>query len=718
MPPSAIPKKYNVFYGHRVPSQNRPVVFGGFFTNRKTVSLPPTPGKSKKLGGRNASQPSAFDFRLWDPDSVQQVPTWNNPSEKFLASGRRLSPIARYVVDSFRQHKNWGAEVVADLRKLRRVNQNVVAEVLKGYDDPRICSKFFSWAGKQKGFHHNFSTFNALTYCLNRSNWYRAADQVVELMKSYGREPTEKQFEILVRMHSDAGRGLRVHFVYQKMKKFGCKPSVFIYNRILDALVKSQHLDLALGVYGDFKNDGCVEESITFMILIKGLCKAGRIDEAFEILDRMRRNLCKPDVFAYTAMIRTLVRAENLDGSWRVWEEMVKDGVEPDVMAYTTMICGICKVGDVEKAYRLFERLKQKRLLVDRLVYGSLITSFVSVGRVSCACSLYKEMNKLGYRADLLIYDSLIEGLCSEGELDKANNVLRMLVQEGLVPTSITVRPLIVSYADREMFDNICSLLKQMSTLGLSADDVLLDFFSFMVNKDERVLKALEAFNELKKRGYCRSSIYNVLISGLHKIGKVPMALSLFEEMKSSCFEPNSLTYSKVIDCLVDSGEILDACSYYNKIKAMSWVPTVASYCSLVKGLCRSGEIMAALSLVQDCLGSVNSGPMVFKYTLTILHACKSGKSDKVIEVLDEMMQLDIPTGDIIYCAVIYGLCKHGTAEETRKVFAFMEKNKTITDADLIMYNELLNEHLKKFTMDLVYSGLKFFGPKSKLLGS
>ncbi|KAL2512905.1 Pentatricopeptide repeat-containing protein [Abeliophyllum distichum] len=108
-------------------------------------------------------------------------------------------------------------------------------------------------------------------------------------------------------MQADTNRGLRVYYVYEKMKKFGVQPRVFLYNRIMDALVKTSHLNLAISVYNDFKEDGLVEESVTFMILIKGFCKAGRIDEVFDLLGRMKNNLCKLDVFAYTAMLKVLI---------------------------------------------------------------------------------------------------------------------------------------------------------------------------------------------------------------------------------------------------------------------------------------------------------------------------------------------------------------------------------------------------------------------------
>ena len=77
--------------------------------------------------------------------------------------------------------------------------------------------------------------------------------------------------------------------MYQKIKKFNVKPRVFLYNRIIDAFMRNEYVDLAVSVYDDFRNNGLVEESVTFMVLIKGLCKVGRIDEMLKVLSKMRR---------------------------------------------------------------------------------------------------------------------------------------------------------------------------------------------------------------------------------------------------------------------------------------------------------------------------------------------------------------------------------------------------------------------------------------------
>ncbi|PWA38618.1 Pentatricopeptide repeat-containing protein [Artemisia annua] len=690
MPPRA-PPPATFLNGHRRPTYNNP--------------------------NQNHQHPrTTFDLQKWSPED--SAPTTRqpglSPSQHFFSVAQTLSPIARYIVDSFKKHRHWGPPVVADLNKLRRVTPKLVAEVLKVQADPVMSSKFFHWAGKQKGYKHDFATYNAFAYCLNRNNQFRAADQVPELMNMQGKPPTEKQFEILIRMHSDCNRGLRVYYVYEKMKKFGVKPRVFLYNRIMDALVKTGHFDLSMSVYNDFKDDGLVEEGVTFMILVKGLCKAGRVDEALELLRRMRR-LCKPDVFAYTAMIKILVSEGNLDGCLRVWKEMDRDKVQPDVMAYATLVIGLCKGNRVEKGYEFFKDMKEKRYLIDRAIYGSLIEGFVNDGKVGVACDLLQDLLNSGYRADLVIYNHLIKGLCNVKHVSKAHKLFQVTVEEDLRPDFKTVNPMLVCYAELRKFDEFCKLLEQMESLRFNVIDDLVKFFALLVEDKDRVVMALEVFDNLKSKGYCSVPIYNILIGALYETGEAKKALTLFQELKDSKMEPDSCTYSNAILCFIESQDIHEACSCYNRIKEMSLIPSVDAYVSLVKGLCRIGEIDSAFILVRECLANVTSGPREFKYTLRIIHMCRSNDANKVMDVITEMVEDGCEADDVIYCAVISGMCQYGTIEEARKVFSSMRECRMVTESDLVVYDDLLIDHMKKKTADLVLSGLKFFRLESKL---
>ncbi|KAK4785798.1 hypothetical protein SAY86_002487 [Trapa natans] len=710
--PVAKPTKPYFFYGHRRPSQNRPVVYGSLFSSRKTLNpLPPTTK-------RPSIPVQDFDLRKWDPENSLYLRSSSpkSPTESFFTTSRNLSPIARFITDAFRKNcGRWGPQVIVELNKLRRVTPNLVAEVLKVETNPNIASKFFHWAGKQKGYRHTFAAYNAFAYCLNRNSQFRAADQLPELMDSQGKPPTEKQFEILIRMHTDANRGLRLYYIYEKMKKFGVKPRVFLYNRIIDGLVKTCHLDLALLVYEDFKGDSLAEESITYMILIKGLCKAGRIEEMLQLLGKMRDNLCKPDIFAYTAMVRLLVSEGNWDGCLRVWEEMRRDGVEADVMAYETLVAGLCRGGRVEKAYELFKEMKEKKFLIGRAIYGSLIGAFMTEDNIGLACDLWRDLIDTGYRADLGIYNTLIEGFCKANRVDKAHKLLGMMLQEDVQPDIRSINPILISYAELRKMDSFNRLLAQMKNLGFSVLEDLSAFFLSLVSNKERTLMAVEVFNDLKLRGYSSTAIYNILMGSLRKIGEVKSALSLFGEIMSSSLIPDSSTYSIAIECLVETGSVEEACNCYNRVIEISCLPSIDAYRSLAEGLCRIGEIDATDMLVRDCLGSVPNGPMEFKYYLAIIHACKSGHLEEIEKILSDMICENCPPSIVSYCAIISGTCKYGTIEDARKVFSGIKDRKLLTEAECIVYEEMLVEHTKRKTADLVVSGLKFFGLEKKL---
>jgi NADH:ubiquinone oxidoreductase subunit D len=103
-----------------------------------------------------------------------------------------------------------------------------------------------------------------------------------------------------------------------------------------------------------------------------------------------------------------------------------------------------------------------------------------------------------------------------------------------------------------------------------------------------------------------------------------------------------------------------------------NWIPSMSAYCVLVKGLCKMGEINTSISLVKDCLGNIENGPAEFKYTLTILEACRSKSLEKVINVVYEMIEVGCSMEEIVYFAIIYGFCKYASSTEARQVFTIM----------------------------------------------
>ncbi|KAF8642838.1 hypothetical protein HU200_067043 [Digitaria exilis] len=389
--------------------------------------------------------------------------------------------------------------------------------------------------------------------------------------------------------------------------------------------------------------------------------RRGHVEDALKLFDEMAETETRPMPVTFAIMVCALAHAGMTERLLEMIERMRNEGVEGNGEGWggsgrngiCKMVGGLCKGGMVEEAAELFKEMRKKGLLVDRMVYASLIDGYVSTGMVGDGCRVLKEMIDAGYRAELEIYNTLISGLCSIGREDKAQKMFQIVLQEELMPSSDTVSPLLACYAEKDELVMFLGLVDKLAELDLPVVEFLV-FMKLFAGKDGRELKAVEVFDALKRKQYCSVGIYNSVIENLLKIKERNKALLLFEEMQSSVhYKPDSCTYSHMIPCFVDEGNVEEACS--------------------------------------------------------------SKSPEKVISVVEEIIEVGCSMEDILYSAIIYGFCKYASSTEAGQVFTIMRDRNILSEANFIVYEEMLNEHLKKVTADLVVSGLKLFDLESKL---
>ncbi|KAF8780005.1 hypothetical protein HU200_002023 [Digitaria exilis] len=356
-PPAAGRRKHTIYHGHRRPSPHRPTVRGGLFTDLRSPSPSPTPRASP------SPTTSATPFRLadWDPhpsSSSSSVASPSSPSAS--ASARRLSPLARFLLDALRRHQRWGPPVVADLTQA----------------PPRAALT------RRRGPHRApapSAAARAPVLPLGRSpeglppllpgvprprlaSLRRGAPRRRRPAPGPHARPREARLHPAAHAprpppHRRAPSAPRSPCPPPLRHKFDVKPEVHACNRVLGALAAAGHVEDALKLFDEMAETETRPMPVTFAIMVRAL---------LEMIERMRNEVCRPDVFVYTALVKTMVRRGHMDGCIRVWKEMEKDGVAPDAMAYATIVGGLCKAGMVEEAAELFKEMRKKGLLVDR----------------------------------------------------------------------------------------------------------------------------------------------------------------------------------------------------------------------------------------------------------------------------------------------------------------------------------------------------------------
>ena len=135
---------------------------------------------------------------------------------------------------------------------------------------------------------------------------------------------------------------------------------------------------------------------VTYNTLIDGLCKEGKIDKAVDILHDMISKGHEPNVVTYNILINGLCKKGEIDKAVDILHDMISKECEPNVVTYNTLIDGLCKKRDIDfdDWYMISNRHEPKDV----------------------------------------IYKILVHGLLHEGEIEKAADVLDIMISKGLEP--------------------------------------------------------------------------------------------------------------------------------------------------------------------------------------------------------------------------------------------------------------------------------------------
>jgi len=228
-------------------------------------------------------------------------------------------------------------------------------------------------------------------------------------MKIEGVPCSEDLFICVLNSYKRAGLGERALKLFYRIKEFGCKPTVKIYNHLLDALVgEAENRFHAIGaVYENMKGEGLEPNVFTYNILLKALCKNGKVDGACKLLVEMSKRGCVPDKVSYTTVVAGMCRDGRVD---EAREAAKRFGVESVVSVCNALVCGLCKEGRIGEVFGLVNEMVVKGVDPDVVSYSSVISCLSDIGEVELSLAIFGQMVRRGCRPNVHTFSSLMKG--------------------------------------------------------------------------------------------------------------------------------------------------------------------------------------------------------------------------------------------------------------------------------------------------------------------
>ncbi|GMY18500.1 pentatricopeptide repeat-containing protein At2g17525, mitochondrial-like [Fagus crenata] len=543
----------------------------------------------------------------------------------------------------------------------------------------------FKWASKLPNFTHSQSTYRAL---IHKLCGFRRFDIVQELLhempNTIGLPPDEDIFITIVRGLGRARMVKRVIKVVDLVTQFGKKPSLKIFNSILDVLVK-EDIDLARNFYRKkMMGSGVGGDAYTFGILMKGLCLTNRIGDGFKLLQAMKSREIIPNTVIYNTLLHALCKNGKIGRARSLMNEME----EPNAVTFNILISGYCKEENLVQALVLLEKCFNLGFVPDVVTVTKVLEVLCNVGRVTEAVDILERLESKGSVVDVVAYNTLIKGFCRLGKVKVGHCFLKEMERKGCLPNVDTYNILISGCCESEMLDLALDLFNEMKTDGINWNFVTYDTLIKGLCSGGRVedgFKILEIMEDSKEGSGGRLSPYDSVLYGLYKENQLDEALTFL--IKMGKLFPRAVERSLRILGFCEEGAIEDAKKVLGQMLGEGGVPNVLVYDHLIHGFCEAGYMREAFEMMNEVVGR-GYYPLAPTFNALISGFCRQGKVNSALKLIDDMVVRDCVLDIGSYNPLVDALCRKGDLQKAFGLFSQMVE-KGITP-DFSSWNQLI----------------------------
>ncbi|KZV29405.1 pentatricopeptide repeat-containing protein-like [Dorcoceras hygrometricum] len=433
-----------------------------------------------------------------------------------------------------------------------------------------------------RGLSPSHTAFNSLIKLLFQEGLTQDAQSVLEFMQHQGVVANQTTFSIIVNeycKHADSSSAINV---LEQIEERGIKPSVAIYNSIIDCLGRQKMIHEAEKFFFRMLDFGIDPDEKIFVTMINAYSKNGCAKLADRLFKQMMEYDFGPSSHAYTALIAGLVKKNMINKCCIYLDKMLEEGLTPNAVLYTSLVKQFLKKKEFEFAFRLVDLMEKSEIEHDLVSSITLVSGFSRNFR-------YYERNWFH----------------SDNKSKKAKEMLfHLLHQKSIFPRAESLKVLISSKQEMKLF--ALRLIQKIREVPILQDLYLYNSRILGLCREQRMQEAHEHLNLMQKKGVHPNIVtFTILIDGHMKVGEVDLAVALFNKMNSNGFAKHGLDgvlFNTLVKGLCKGGRIIDALSLSHNMQKRGFFPSKSSYETLLSSFCAQRSSSNALKIYEDML--------------------------------------------------------------------------------------------------------------------
>ncbi|XP_019224248.1 PREDICTED: pentatricopeptide repeat-containing protein At1g55890, mitochondrial-like [Nicotiana attenuata] len=201
---------------------------------------------------------------------------------------------------------------------------------------------------------------------LAHANHFSGVEDIIEHQKHYPDIRNEYFVARLILLFGKAKMYDNARKLFDEMPQLNCPRSVFSFNALLEACLKSERYDKIGGLFNKLPQKLSIEpDLVSNNTAIKALYKEGSLDSAVYFMDEMEKHEIKPNIVTCTNEVSEAIQ---------FFKEIVNKGFKPDTFSYNAMIKMYVAQRNLKEAKMWYEKMMQNGCLPDYATFTMLIT--------------------------------------------------------------------------------------------------------------------------------------------------------------------------------------------------------------------------------------------------------------------------------------------------------------------------------------------------------
>ncbi|XP_061354134.1 pentatricopeptide repeat-containing protein At4g21300 [Gastrolobium bilobum] len=336
---------------------------------------------------------------------------------------------------------------------------------------------------------------------------------------------------------------------FQEMRDSYNKPNSVTFTCILSICATRGILGVGIQLHGLVIGSGFEFDSKVANTLLAMYSKCGNLFDARKLFNTMSQT----DTVTWNGLIAGYVQNGFTDEAAPLFKAMISAGVKPDSITFASFLPSILESGSVKHCKEIHSYIVRHMLPFDVYLKSALIDIYFKGGDVEMASKIFQQ-NTL---VDVAVCTAMISGYVLNGLNIDAINIFRWLIQEGMMPNSLTmasVLPACAAMAALKLGKELhCEILKKGLDNVCHVGSAITDMYA----KCGRLDLAYRCFRRMSERD---SVCWNSMISSFSQNGKPEMAIDLFRQMGMSGTKFDSVSLSATLSACANSPAL-----YYGK---------------------------------------------------------------------------------------------------------------------------------------------------------